>query len=76
MLLSRKDNKKGEMNVSSIIYTLIGVLVVIVMIVAVAPTMFNGTSTITGAPGFFNTIFPILIAAALIFLVWRAVSAN
>lgn len=57
---------------------LIGLVVVIVMIVAVAPTMFAGinSTNIPGAPSFFITVFPIIIAAGLIFLIWRSVAPS
>jgi hypothetical protein len=66
------NQKRG--NVDSKIAMLIGMVIVIVMVVAVAPTMFSGLTNITGAPSFFTTVFPIIVAAGLIFLVWRSVS--
>lgn len=63
-------------SVDSKIALLIGMVIIIVMIVAVAPTMFSGLSNISGAPSFFTTVFPIIVAAGLIFIVWRSVSSH
>lgn len=54
----------------------IGLLLVIVLTVALAPTMFSGinSTNIPGAPSFFITILPLMIAIALIFVIWRFVS--
>lgn len=72
-LLNKESNKKGAGNVKGIVGVLIGIVIVLTVITAVAPTMFNGSNNISGAPSWFNTVYPIMIAAGLIFLIWRGV---
>lgn len=76
-----KLNKKG--NVSSKIETLIGALLVIVILVALAPTMFQGfgggatglaNSSVSGTamPAWLPTTLAVIVAIGLVYLVYRA----
>lgn len=53
---------------------LIGMVILLAMIVALAPTMFLGLANITGAPSWMGVVFPIIVAAGLIMLAYRAIS--
>ena len=59
-------------NLTGKIATLIGALIFIVLAVALAPTMFNGSNNISGAPTWLNVVLPLLIGAGVVFAVWRA----
>lgn len=52
----------------------IGVVIMAVLVTALAPTIFNGSDSITGAPTWFNTIYPLILAAGLVLIVWRAMN--
>lgn len=64
-------NKKGAM--SGKIAGLIGALVLIVLATSLAPTMFSDLN-ITGAPTWLAVVLPVIVAAGLIFIIWRAFS--
>jgi len=70
--------KKMAEKINSRITMLFGLLILIVLMVALAPTMFSGinATAIPGAPTFFITILPLLIAVALIFVIWKFVSSE
>lgn len=53
---------------------LIGMVILLAMIVALAPTMFLGLANITGVPSWMGVVFPIIVAAGLIMLAYRAIS--
>lgn len=62
-------NKKGMG--SGKIAALIGALIFIVLVVALAPTMFTGLNA-TGGPSWMDTVLPVIVGAGIIFGVWRA----
>lgn len=64
--------------INSRITMLFGLLILIVLLVALAPTMFAGinATNIPGAPSFFITILPLLIAVSLIFVIWKFVGGE
>lgn len=62
-------NKKGMG--SGKIAALIGALIFIVLVVALAPTMFTGLNE-TGGPSWMDTVLPVIVGAGIIFGVWRA----
>lgn len=49
---------------------LIGALLFVVIMVALAPTMFTGLNTTTG-PAWVNTALPIVVGAGLIMMTYR-----
>jgi len=51
---------------------LIGMVILLAMVVALAPTMFTGLNNISGAPAWLGTVLPIIVAAALVILAWRS----
>jgi hypothetical protein len=51
---------------------LVGALIFIVLAIALAPTMFNGSNNISGAPGWLGSVLPLLIGAGLVYGVWRS----
>jgi len=59
------------MQLNSKIATLIGALIFIVLVSALAPTMFSGLNT-TGGPTWLTTVLPIIVASGLVFAVWKA----
>jgi hypothetical protein len=59
------DNKIG---------ILVGIVILLSMVVALAPSMFVGLTNISGAPAWFGIVLPIIVAAALILLVYRSIS--
>lgn len=61
-------NKGASKQMVSVI---IGIVILAVLVTALAPTIFNGSDSITGAPTWFNTVYPLILAAGLITLVWR-----
>lgn len=70
--------KKGETGVNSKITYLIGGLIVIVLAVALAPSMFEGlaglNTTATGGniPTWVPTVLVVIVGAGLVFLIWKA----
>lgn len=66
--------KKGAVGFGSSMDKSITVLLVVVLVGALAPTMFETNwSAITGAPSWVGTIVPILIAVAIIYLIYKQV---
>lgn len=63
-----KMDNKAKLGKGSIA-VLIGALLLIVLAVALAPTMFNGSNNISGAPTWLNTALPAFIAVGLIVLI-------
>ena len=68
-ILSLK-NKKGSA-LSKEVVALLGVVFVVILIVGIGPTLFNGTGNISGAPTYFNTIFPFAIGIGITLFVIR-----
>lgn len=66
-----KMNRKGAVNAK--VMGLIGALILVVMISAVAPTMFTGLNT-TGGPTWVNTLLPVVVGAGVVILAWRSFS--
>jgi hypothetical protein len=64
-------NKKG---VSAKIGVLIGALIFLILVVALAPTFFNGLSNISGAPSWLNVALPVIVGAGLLIAVYKAFS--
>jgi len=62
-------DKKGMS--SSKVGGLVGVLLLVVIIAALAPTMFTNWS-VSSAPSWYNTVGPIIIAAGLVLTLWKA----
>lgn len=67
--LQNLDSKKGMG--SGKIAALIGALIFIVLVVALAPTMFTGLNE-TGGPSWMDTVLPVIVGAGIVFGVWRA----
>lgn len=63
-------DKKGQ--VRGAVYSMVGALIIIVLAVALAPTMFANLTDISGAPDWFGTVAPVLVSSGLIFMIWRA----
>jgi uncharacterized membrane protein YjdF len=59
------------MQLNAKIATLIGALIFIVLVSALAPTMFSGLNA-TGGPTWLTTVLPIIVASGLVFAVWKA----
>lgn len=62
------------MNINSQISYLIGALIVIVLAVSLAPTMFAGVNDLqneTGVPSWVPTVLFVIVGAGLVFLIWR-----
>lgn len=70
--------KKGALGVDSKISYLIGAVIVIVLAVAVAPTMFSSLTDLSnetlnpGVPAWVPTVLFVIVGAGLVFLIWRA----
>lgn len=75
-ILLEKKRKKGSAKINATVYAIIGIVLVVVLLTAVAPTAFSGSNNITGAPTFFTTIYPLMIAMAFILLIWRATTVG
>lgn len=66
--------KKGQVAFGGSMDKAITVLLVVVLVGALAPTMFETNwSAITGAPSWVGTIIPILIGVAIIYLIYKQV---
>lgn len=71
----RSLNKRGQAGISSKLNYLIGAVVLISIVVALAPQMFNDLANTTftnAAPAWVSSALPIMVGAGLVFLVWRA----
>lgn len=72
------ENAKDSLNkrgMSPKVTGLISALILIVLAVALAPTMFynlNATGLGTNSPSWLATVLPIIVAAGLVFIIWRA----
>jgi hypothetical protein len=70
--------KRGQAGVGNKINYLIGALVVIVLAVALAPEMFSGIAELENetlnpsVPAWLPTTLYVVIAAGVLFLIWRA----
>lgn len=72
MLLAQK---KGMAGTDKLITFLIGALVVVVLAVQLAPTMFEGVSDLenqSNTPDWVPAVLYVIIGVGLIFLIWRA----
>lgn len=68
--LMSKD-KRGFSAGKSVVASLIGALIVIVMINGLGSTMFDGLGNYTDAPTWLVTIMPVIVAAGLIYAIWK-----
>lgn len=68
-----KLNKKGSVNIDSKVTLMIGLVIIISILVALAPTLFVGLNNIAGAPSWVNTVLPIIVGASIVLLLWRSV---
>ena len=71
--------KKGQKGINSKISYLVGAVIVIVLATAVAPTMFENVSNltgVTGVPAWVPTVLLVIVGAGLVFLIWRAFGGN
>ena len=67
-------DKKGSLNVSKGMEYAIGAVILVSVIVALAPTIFDdlANATFTGsAPTWVSTVLPIIVGAGFVFLLWR-----
>ena len=74
-----KITKKGALNVSTGMEYAIGAVVLVSVIVALAPTIFNdlANANFTGsAPAWVSTTLPIIVGAGFVFLLWRMFSKS
>lgn len=69
--------KKGMAHVDSKIDFLLGMVLVIVLVVALLPTIFGSETGLgndtafTGAPSWFKPVLIIVISFVLLFLIWK-----
>lgn len=69
--------KRGQKGLSSKMTALIGAVILIFLIVALAPeiyTQLNASDFTSNAPGWVPTIMVVMVSAGLVFLVWRTFS--
>lgn len=69
--LMLSGNKKGMGKGK--IAVLIGSLIFIIMLGALAPTFFSNLTT-ASAPSWYNTILPVVVAGGLVMAVWKVFS--
>jgi hypothetical protein len=84
-MLSLKQ-KRGMASAGKFVYIIIGVLIVVVILVALAPTIFSGLGTGTGglqnttsnpdSPTWFGKVLIVVVSAGLLFLIWRLVDGG
>lgn len=70
----KKLQKKGQAQVSSKMTTLIGAVIVIFLIVALAPEIFSELAVLEAdadTPGWVPTVMFVIAGAGLVFLTWR-----
>lgn len=68
--------KKGQARIDNKISYLIGGVIVVVLVVSLAPTMFDEIANLTDLPSqiaFFQPVMYVIVGAGLIFLVWRTI---
>ena len=66
--------KKGQASLSGKMTGLVGALIVIVLAVALAPTMFTGVESLaneSSTPAWVPTVLYVIIGAGIVFLIWR-----
>ncbi len=67
--------KKGNIKVSGNITYLIGALIIVVLAVALAPTMFSGLADLSSnpdVPSWVGPVMVVIVGAGLVFLIWKA----
>lgn len=70
--------KKGQAGINSKIAYLIGALILIVLAVSVAPTMFTSLTDLAnetlnpGVPVWVPVVLFVIVGAGLVFLIWRS----
>ena len=70
-----KIQKKGQASLSNKMTGLVGALIVIVLAVSLAPTMFEGVAGLEAelsTPDWVPTVLFVIIGAGIVFLIWRA----
>lgn len=70
----KKLQKKGQAQVSSKMTTLIGAVIVIFLIVALAPEIFSELAVLdadANTPAWVPTVMFVIAGAGLVFLTWR-----
>ena len=68
----KEMQKKGSISMDGTTKKLVGVMVVLILIGAFAPTIFeNANLSGTGAPSWLITVAPILIAVVILFVILK-----
>lgn len=68
------EQKKGEKGIDSKISVLIGAVILIVLVTALAPEIFTSLAALdpaTGTPAWVKSVLIVIVGAGLVFLVWR-----
>lgn len=66
-------------SINSHVEYLIGALILIVLAVALAPTIFESVNTLNGTAGvptWVPTVLYVIVGAGLVFLIWKAFGNN
>jgi len=72
------SQKKGQAGINGKISYLIGALIVIVLVVSIAPTMFTSLSDLSnttlnpGVPAWVPVVLFVIVGAGLVFLIWKS----
>lgn len=74
-----KLQKKGQAGVSSKMSALIGAVIVIFLVVALAPEMYTEIGILEAnvdTPAWVSTVISVIVGAGLVFLVWRTFNSK
>jgi uncharacterized membrane protein YeaQ/YmgE (transglycosylase-associated protein family) len=65
--------KKGQASINGKMTALIGAVIVIFLVTALAPEMFTELAglEVGGAPAWVETVLVVIVGAGLVFLIWR-----
>lgn len=77
--LSILQDEVGQMQINDSMTKIIGALIIVVLAVALAPTMFSSVSDLvnsTGVPSWVPTVLYVIIGAGIVFLIWRVFMGN
>ncbi|MFW6377225.1 MAG: hypothetical protein ACOCZ5_01140 [bacterium] len=73
--LNKTADKKAAFNVDSKMSSLIGAVIVVFLVVALAPEIFTELEDLTGTdsdvPEWVYTVMTVMVGAGLVFIVWR-----
>ena len=71
--------EKGQAGISGKMTALIGAVIVIFLVVALAPEMFSGLAdleTDTNTPDWVPVVMFVIVGAGLVFLIWKTFDVN